>query len=115
MHLSLPCMCFQWGTKKTFGTSNRGTRITIGKSFYSRTRSCCCFAEDAFGGQFCILEDTISKFDPETGEFEFLAPNLTKWAEMILRDFEILTAYPLAHEWQLSHRKVKATERLVPT
>ena len=32
---------------------------------------CLFFAEDVFGGQFCVKDDAIYNFDPETGGLEF--------------------------------------------
>jgi len=72
------------------------------------------FAEDVFGGQFCVLEGVIAAFDPETGEFETIANDLEAWARLILRDYRVLTGSPLAHDWQASHGALRAGQRLLP-
>lgn len=71
------------------------------------------FAEDLFGMQFSIKEGSVMTFDPETGEAEFLAGGLERWAEMVLSD-ESLTGFPIAHSWQLLHGRVPAGMRLIP-
>jgi len=73
-----------------------------------------CFAEDLFGGQFCLSEEAVVMFDPETGEQEHLAASLDGWAQELLEDYETLTAQPLAHAWQASHGLLEAEQRLVP-
>ena len=55
------------------------------------------FAEDVFGVQFCILNDVINSFDPETGEFKVVAKSLEEWAGWILEDSKTRTGWPLAH------------------
>lgn len=72
------------------------------------------FAEDIFGGQFCIKQDGIFSFDPETAIFEHLAPNLDRWAKLIMEDYEYLTGYPLAHKWQQSQGILASGKRLIP-
>lgn len=74
-----------------------------------------CFAEDVFGMQFCLKDGGISRFDPETGEAETMAPDLENWAEMILRDYEFWTGYRLAREWQEEHGPIPKGMRLVPS
>lgn len=37
---------------------------------------CLFFAEDVFGGQFCIKENAIHAFEPETGRLEYLTSNM---------------------------------------
>jgi hypothetical protein len=78
------------------------------------TEGCFFFAEDIFGGQFCVLNGKICTFDPETGQREELANTLEEWAAAIFRDYEILTGYKLAHEWQSKHGKLVGRDRLVP-
>lgn len=73
-----------------------------------------CFAEDAFGGQFCIGRDGVVSFDPETGEQEFLATTLEGWARKLLGDYEMLTGHPIAHAWQEMHGPLLTGQRLAP-
>jgi hypothetical protein len=72
------------------------------------------FAEDAFGTQFALLEDSIVSFDPETGQQHSVASSLEDWADQILSDPDVVTGYPLAHEWQVRHRPLGLGERLIP-
>lgn len=72
------------------------------------------FAEDVFGGQFCIKQDGIYTFDPETGSFDYLAPDINEWCKQILEDYEVLTGYPLANAWQKKYGSIPAGYRLVP-
>jgi hypothetical protein len=75
---------------------------------------CFFFAEDAFGGQFCIREQKIHQFDPETGSLDLMADDIEEWARIILNDYEVLTGYPLLHEWQKRHGPIQPGMRLVP-
>jgi hypothetical protein len=72
------------------------------------------FAEDAFGCQFCIANDKVNLFDPETGQFEELAETLDSWAKIIVGDYEYRTGYPLAHEWQIQNQPLQPGTRLLP-
>lgn len=75
---------------------------------------CLFFAEDVFGGQFCIKDSKIYSFDPETGSLEYLAHDIEGWARILLSDYEILTGYPLAHQWQKQNGQLPAGKRLLP-
>jgi len=72
------------------------------------------FAEDLFGGQFGIRDGEICSFEPETGEFEVLAPDLEGWAEQILREHEVLAGTELAREWQEANGALPPGKRLAP-
>jgi hypothetical protein len=74
------------------------------------------FAEDIFGGQFAIRESDSNFyiFEPETGALEQLASDLEGWAGAILSDYNYLTGYPLAHEWQLKNGALPVGKRLAP-
>ncbi len=72
------------------------------------------FAEDAFGNQFCVHNQQICAFDAETGQTKIIASSLEKWAEVILSDYNLLTGYPLMHEWQAFNGPIPQTHRLVP-
>ena len=75
---------------------------------------CVFFAEDVFGGQFCIKGGAIYSFDPETGNLEAIANSLEAWAEEILSDYNVWTGYPLASEWQKIHGALPYNQRLMP-
>lgn len=72
------------------------------------------FAEDIFGIQFCIKNDAINSFDPETGEFQAIAANLEEWAGEILKDAKMRTGWPLAHSWKLGQGELEPGTRLLP-
>jgi hypothetical protein len=72
------------------------------------------FADDLFGGQFCIRADGIYSFEPEGGQFEFVASSLEGWAQAVLDDYDVLTGASLAHEWQTAHGKLPSAARLLP-
>lgn len=82
--------------------------------YQDMTDGCLFFAEDIFGGQFCIKDDLIFTFDPETGELERLASGYEEWAQTILDDYKVLTGQPLAHEWQERYGALPAGKRLIP-
>lgn len=84
------------------------------REYQGMAGDCLFFAEDIFGGQFCLKPDGAYVFDPETAETTLLAPDLEGWAELILKDYEVLTGYPLAHEWQLANGRLATGMRLVP-
>jgi hypothetical protein len=72
------------------------------------------FAEDIFGVQFCLRDDFVQSFDPETGEFTELARSLNEWAGWILSDYNTRTGLPLAQEWRKSYGLLEAAQRLIP-
>jgi hypothetical protein len=72
------------------------------------------FAEDLFGGQFCIREGAVWLLDPEQGEYERIAENLEGWAAEILGNAEVRTGYPLAMEWRKRQGPLREGFRLLP-
>ncbi len=72
------------------------------------------FAEDIFGGQFCYFDSKIYQFDPETAEIKFMADTLEEWSKKILENYNVLTGYQLAHDWQSKHGKLGFKKRLIP-
>ncbi|MDK9607392.1 SMI1/KNR4 family protein [Lelliottia wanjuensis] len=72
------------------------------------------FAEDVFGSQFCVRNDGIYSFDPETADFSKIAETINDWCHLILNDYNILTGYSLAHSWQKLHGAIPPGHRLVP-
>src|SRR5262249_10201048 len=47
-----------------------------------------CFAEDIFGGQFCIRDRKVDRFDPESGGVVPVAESLEDWAGKLLCDHD---------------------------
>lgn len=72
------------------------------------------FAEDVFGNQFGIDQESVKRFDCESGAFEDHAPDLETWARIVLADYDFETGFSLSHEWQISNRPLRAGERLAP-
>ena len=72
-----------------------------------------CFAEDLFGNQFYIASSGIYNFDCETGDKEKLARNFREWCKLILDDYDYLTGYTLAHEWQKKNGPLEPGKRLM--
>lgn len=83
-------------------------------SYNHLASECLFFAEDVFGGQFCIKNNLVCSFDPETGALERLAESISEWANLLLKDFEHLTGYAFAHQWQQSFGPLAADQRLIP-
>lgn len=71
------------------------------------------FAEDIFGGQFRLNENGVYLFDPETAACEKIAPDLEGWADCVLTDYDSLTGYQIARQWQEKHGIIPADHRLV--
>lgn len=72
------------------------------------------FAEDVFGGQYCIRHDEICTFDPETGLFETMSSSLGGWANDVMADYHFRTGFRLAHEWQRRNAPLLPGMRLLP-
>jgi hypothetical protein len=53
-------------------------------------------------------------FDPETGDRRVVASSLEEWAQQLLADFELMTAYPLAEAWQKQFGPLPLRKRLIP-
>ncbi len=83
-------------------------------SYSELADGCLFFAEDVFGGQFCIKNNQVHTFDPETGALDYLADDIEGWASAIINDYEVLTGYPLAHQWQQQNGQIPARKRLLP-
>jgi hypothetical protein len=79
-----------------------------------QTEGCLFFAEDVFGCQFCLRDEQVFTFDPETGELQEMAADLEDWAGQLLADYEVLTGHPLAHAWQSQRGPLPPGKRLVP-
>lgn len=83
-------------------------------SYGDLAKGCFFFAEDIFGGQFAIRENRIYLFEPETAAPEHVADSLEGWAKALLENYNYLTGYPAAHEWQQVHGALPAGSRLAP-
>lgn len=73
------------------------------------------FAEDLFGGQFCIRGGRVLAFEPETGALgDIGCASLAEWARLITADHRFRTGEPLAHAWRAAHGPLEPGRRLVP-
>src|SRR5579871_5341261 len=72
------------------------------------------FAEDLFGNQFCIRENAVTTFDPETGEFNPMCSTLNEWVAKLQSDERVLTASPLAKDWIALGNELRPGYRLLP-
>lgn len=72
------------------------------------------FAEDIFGVPFCICNEQVARFDPETGAFEAIASDIEEWSQLILDDYQFWTGYDVAHLWQMKHGPIPIGQRLLP-
>lgn len=72
------------------------------------------FGEDVFGTQFCLKAGKVYSFDPETADLSLIGNDLEEWAAAILEDYDLLTGYSLAHEWQAKHGALNGRDRLMP-
>ncbi|HXE56018.1 MAG TPA: hypothetical protein VN541_23535 [Tepidisphaeraceae bacterium] len=84
------------------------------RSYAERLDDVLFFAEDVFGGQFCVRGNRIGTFEPETGLISELAGSIDEWAEQILARPNYLTGYPLSHTWQMTNGPLPHGTRLVP-
>jgi hypothetical protein len=73
-----------------------------------------CFAEEIFGMQFCVHDEEIGIFNPETCEFKGKVKSLEEFASMLLLDYNWLTGHSFAHDWQKSHGRLPLRYRLMP-
>jgi len=72
------------------------------------------FAEDIFGTQFCLKNEKVYSFDPETADLSLIGNELDEWAAAILEDYDLLTGYSFAHEWQSKNGPLPPRDRLMP-
>lgn len=73
-----------------------------------------CFAEDVFGGQFCLSDSGVARFDPECGALEAIAGDLEEWASKLLSDYDGMAGYGAAHKWQAANGPLPLRFRLMP-
>lgn len=73
-----------------------------------------CFAEDLFGNQFSIRNDGVYSFQVETGEMRPIATSIDHWAEVILSDDRLWTAWPVAQIWANQYGPLPLHKRLHP-
>ena len=79
-----------------------------------------CFAQDAFGNQFCWDNGTVSLFDADTAVYTLVAPSIDEWARLVLEDPDRWVHRGACESWQATnghllpgHRLVARVSRLV--
>lgn len=72
------------------------------------------FAEDVFGVQFAVHEDSVVSFDPESGDVQHIAADTGGWIDAVMNEYQLLTGYTLAHAWQQQYGPLHAGKRLLP-
>ena len=78
------------------------------------TRGCFFFAEDVFGVQFGIRDETICRFDPESGTLASYADSFEEWAGRIVESSQFETGYRLLLEWKNLNGPLPRSKRLLP-
>ncbi len=72
------------------------------------------FAEDVFGHPFVIKDGSVFSFDPEFPSFEHVGDSLEEWAAALLADFDLLSGWRQASEWQKVNGHLTPGKRLAP-
>lgn len=72
------------------------------------------FGEDIFGNQFCVNNNKICTFDPETGDLEVIGNSIEDWAEWILTDPALGTGFPVVEMWEKENGRLEVNHRLIP-
>lgn len=83
-------------------------------NLFDRIEGCIYFAEDIFGNLFCLKNGKVYLLDVESEKLEYISESIEDWAGEILKDYNYLTGYPLAHEWQIKNGGIDYGKRLVP-
>lgn len=83
---------------------------------YKNTENCIFFAEDIFGNLFCYnnYRNKIFLLDLENGSIEECGSSFKEWSKNILEDYNYLTGYSIAHDWQKRNGSLREKERLFP-
>jgi hypothetical protein len=72
-----------------------------------------CFAEDIFGNQFALLQESIVMFQCETAGLEQIASSFEDFAGRIILDADYLTGRSLAISWAKKFGALPVRNRLV--
>jgi hypothetical protein len=67
-----------------------------------------------FGCQFCIREEEVCLFEPETGIAEMMSRSIDEWARDVMANYAVRTGYPIAHAWQMINGPLPPGLRLLP-
>ncbi|MET7647399.1 hypothetical protein ABZS83_27980 [Streptomyces sp. NPDC005426] len=73
------------------------------------------FAEDVFGCQFVVTQDgVVHLFNPETAALSKFSDDIEGWQSNVIADWNYVTGYSVAHEWQTQNGALPPGHRLVP-
>lgn len=67
----------------SYGLSEWNSQELWRSEYADLVEGCFFFAEDIFGGQFCVANGKICTFDPETGQLAELANTIEDWAAAV--------------------------------
>ncbi len=90
------------------------SRETWKSSYGPEIESIFCFAEDLFGYQFCSNGKSVNRFDPETGDTQYLCDSVDDWARLIISDCNVQTGFPVALKWKEQKGSLQPGKRLLP-
>lgn len=72
------------------------------------------FAEDVFGGQFCVNAAGFHHFNIETAQVRPMGVDAEAWAATLFERYDYWTGFTLAWEWQSQHGPLARGQRLFP-
>ncbi len=72
------------------------------------------FAQDLFANQFCLGENGVCRFEPESGAITLHADSVEAWAQRILEDYNYETGWEVGREWQRRFGPLPRGTRLLP-
>lgn len=92
------------------------SRLMKNKYPYDGAENCLFFANDVFGNLYCFNADkrSIYLLDLESGSMDKFGSTFEDWSENILNDYDYMTGYTIAHDWQKRNGSLKSHERLFP-
>jgi hypothetical protein len=103
-------------TDKRSGVEGWNANVLWRNEYHDLAEGLLFFAEDVFQDQFCLStkQSGVFRFHAESGQIDFLADSLEKWAARILSNDRVETGWPLAHEWQAKNGPLPRGQRLMP-
>lgn len=72
------------------------------------------FAEDVFGGQFCVSTTGFHHFNIESAQVRSMGEDAEGWAANLIERYGYWTGFPLAWEWQENNGPLPRGQRLFP-
>lgn len=72
------------------------------------------FAFDTYGMPFLFDSNGFAQLDYETGTLAPMGRSVEEWAQILIEDFSMFTAYPVAEAWQNENGPIPTGKRLFP-